>query len=237
MNKILNKTLSVKTSELIESITSNFKKEVIFKPIELLNIGGYGAADYWSENCYTIYLKEDLPKEAFETNILHELFHIQQLEEGYPSIRNITSNGYPDTEYTSFIGRIIQATILDLDVELRLNSHGYNSAFFVNRRYKTLKSINSKKIHFNDRFEKEPFDIQFILFNLLSKQSQKDFIIPYLNNQFPGLVDNALELSDKISEIGYNTPEKCTKCFTIIFDFYNLWENHCISINNQIITK
>lgn len=237
MKNILNHQLTDKTYEIFCTLSSSFLKPLEFKSIDDINIGGFGAADYWANGCYTIYLKTDLPKEAFETNLLHELFHIQQMEEGYPNLRNYSNSKDIEQEYIDDFGRRLQVCILDIDVERRLNLNGYYSSYFIKQRYKTIKTINKNKYSFDDNFDRQHFTIQFALFVSLASNSQKEFAIPYINSQFPGLTDDAVEISKKILDIGFDNPLRCIKCFSFLLNHFDIWKYHIIQIGEYIINN
>ena len=69
-------------------------------------------------NKYMIHLDFSMPINIVEITFIHELFHCFQKEEGFP---NVTAKS---CEYSN-ISNIISSTILDLDVNERLNKYGY----------------------------------------------------------------------------------------------------------------
>lgn len=231
--RILNKKISGKTISIINTLTTKFKKPVHYLPLSP-KIGGFGAADYFSDpRNYLIYLSTTLDGEAFETNILHELFHIVQIESGFPVTG--TQNNFitaSDPAFFDDLGRRIQVTILDLDVNSNLVLNGYSSDYFINSRFESLKSILGAHYNFTDKYNLAHFIVQFILFLQLASKEQINYICPLLDAKYNNITHKAKEISNDISSIGFNTPLTVAKCFCYLFTSLDLWDIQLFIYNN-----
>ena len=92
---ILGKEISEKTASLISEIEQHLSKPVVYRFTDPSKTPSYGQCDPWQPDAYYVYCKETLlsvtrKKQvniAFETNLLHELSHLCQIEENFPHTR------------------------------------------------------------------------------------------------------------------------------------------------------
>ncbi len=233
---ILNNEITEHTTGIIEKLASSFRKNVTYIPLSK-DACEFGAADYYSnESLYIIYLSTKITGNVFETNLLHELFHIVQIESNFPVILTKTNQIYSsDKAFFDDLARRIQSSVLDLEVNNQLLNHGYNSNYFVQERFYSLKNILNNTYNFEDKYNHAHFSIQFILFLLLASQEQINFITPLLDMRFKNVTKKAIEMSSQIYQIGFNTPIQVAKCFEYTLTELNLWDICCLNYNNVVL--
>ena len=141
--EILGKSISKQSAEIILRLEESLSKPVKYAYTDPTKTKSYGQTDLSQPDAYYIYSKQDLlhltkPKAInipFETNILHELSHCCQIEDGFPTVRthNYTPEN-PNAEISFSLGNAIGSSILDLNVDYRLKQLGYTSEYFYDRR-------------------------------------------------------------------------------------------------------
>lgn len=161
---ILGKELSEKTASLIKEITQCLSRPVEYRFTDPSKTSSYGQCDAWQPDTYYIYCKESLLSAekknqiniAFETNLLHELYHLCQIEEGFPYTRTrCTSVTVTNQNYYDNLGSLFVSSILDLNVDFRLKQNGYTSSYFYNQRIiRAEKIIRKGHVYEGDDFFK-----------------------------------------------------------------------------------
>lgn len=151
--QILNQTLSSKAAQLYEQIQSQLSKPLNIRPISDLNSQGarrYGALDFSHNDAYYVYLSTDLHSEPFEVNMLHELHHIQQIEQGFPTVNSNNPERFnsQNKSYYRLIGAHLQSVVLDLDVWNWLTQREMNIRFFTKNYIKEAKNTLINKFHY-----------------------------------------------------------------------------------------
>ena len=86
-SQILDMPISNKTAGEIERIVEHIKHPVIFKPLPINNPIGFGRADFTAYPEWIVYSIKDLPQKYFEANLLHELYHLCQVVECFPTTK------------------------------------------------------------------------------------------------------------------------------------------------------
>ena len=176
--KILNEQLSSHEEKLIKEVEESLHKPVHYCYLNN-ELSNFGAADYFSNpNFYTVYSQKGLHGHNFVNNILHELFHLCQIEEGYPtsSTKN-TLITIGEQQYFNSIGTLSASVILDLDVNERLLSVGYDSKYFFDYRYQeALDLFYNHSIVYKDAFENAQLILNLILMRITDTQEHSNHI-------------------------------------------------------------
>lgn len=150
---VLGKELSEKTATLINEITQHLSKPVEYRFTDPSKTASYGQCDPWQPDAYYIFCKESLLSTArknqvnvaFETNLLHELSHLCQIEEGFPHTRTrSTPVTVANQSYYDSLGALFASTILDLNVDFRLKQNNYTSSYFYSQRIIQAEKIARK---------------------------------------------------------------------------------------------
>lgn len=229
--EILGRKISDTTKLLIFNVYSQLSKPVVYQDISHYGTGAFGAI---SENLHTFVVSANvnLPKQIFETNILHELFHGVQMTKKYPEVVRKTND--PLIEH---IGSNITATVLDLEVNDNLSTNNFDSSYFFNERFKVLKNLARRKF---DTLQDHLIMPKLLIVNVtlclltFSEKDQREVIELYQpapNN----ILFNALELMEFIKQVGHDTPEKCFICFGKILNQLKLWDHFGIQYGRKSI--
>lgn len=238
--KILGHELSNNTNLIVNKLLSSFSKSVNFLPIHHLysskkNLSYFGAADYSKSDAYYIYLDESLYGEPFETNLLHELFHICQVEENYPTTSTKNNNiTLPDLPFFNDLGSKISSSILDLDVEIRLNQNGYNSKYFINHRYKRIK-ILVKQFNISDKYDYASIQSQLVLFALMADETKLNLIKSILKTENIDLLNDLNLICDELSKLISSENYSALKSINYLITKFDLWDILLINFNNQVL--
>lgn len=233
---ILGKELSEKTENLIGEITKHLSKPVEYRFTDPKKTDSYGQCDAWQPDAHYVYCKELLLSTtkkgqvnvAFETNILHELFHLCQIEEGFPyTCTRTTPATVANKIYYDNLGSLFASTILDLNVDFRLKQNSYTSSYFYSQRImRAEKIIRKGHIYEGDDFLRTALMLMFL--KLVADQASVDRLLKlYLpNNQ--SLVVCCLNIAEVVSGIGYNSPESAFQSLACLFGTFNLFSTHSI---------
>lgn len=140
--KILNIEVSDRASNIIDKIGVSLKQPVKFYDISDIGRDSFGSVDISEKsNHYKIYTKTNLFREVFETNIIHEMYYIVQIEEGFPYTATLKNDlTCKDIVFYENIGSAVISALLDLDVYKRLCKDGYNSEFFLFEKVQKCKA-------------------------------------------------------------------------------------------------
>lgn len=227
---ILNHRLSKKSEILLNSLIPDFNKPIEFKDIKILKTTVYGAVDWFSnQNKYIIYLRTDLPNKEFEINLFHELFHIQQIEEGYPIILSPNHD-----KYTPRFAQTLQALVLDIDVEYRLNRYKYHSTYFLNKRYDVAKKVNYASNDFKNKEDEEFIIIQLALLLHLIENPKRNKLISIVKNKNTKLMKKCEAILSHICKI--DNKSSCFLAFASIINDLDTWEVHQIEYEGIVFS-
>lgn len=237
--EILGKAISDKTAEHIQAIESTLKKPVIYKFTDPQKTQSYGQCDPWQKDAYYVYSKEALFNSAkknqinipFETNLLHELSHLRQIEEGFPhtSTQENARTAQDPAFYDKF-GATFVSSILDLNVDFRLKEMGYNSEYFYQNRI-----IRAEKTFAKMRKGEFPHETTFLTYacmltclQLTYAGAEMDHLMGICQEKIPGLSACVDYLSTNIKRIGYVDGFSTFKDLVFLFETFNLWISHSI---------
>ncbi len=235
---ILDHQISSKTSSEIERIIKYLNHSVIFQPLSANNAIGFGRADYTTSPHWTIYSLVDLPPRAFEANILHELYHLCQLVEKFPTTSTRIKPNATSIENNEFgqAGSVYASVILDLDVCDRLSKFGLSSEYFFDSRYKQAMSCQIKS-EITDRcyFVATAMRIAGII--LQNNKIQVQNVLAHFKSKNPRLVHCAKSLANKIKKVDYHTPDGCLQSLSITYDLLDIWDWQFINYKDSSFTS
>jgi len=241
-SQILDMPISDKTAGEIERIVEHIKHPVIFKPLPINNPIGFGRADFTAYPEWIVYSIKDLPQKYFEANLLHELYHLCQVVECFPTTKtkkqpNLNQH---DQSFLDGLGGFISSLILDLDVCDRIDSFGLNSNYFFDKRYNQAMSfpldetLDPKK--HKDSFISMTVRIAGII--LQNKRWQSDNVVKHFQSKNPLIVQKAKRLANKIKKCDHNTPLGCLECLITIYDYLDIWSWQLIHFqDNELATS
>ena len=221
--EILGRTISERTSEEIERILSYIQHPVIFKPLQNQNPYGFGRSDYLSEPDWIVYSITDIPQPAFEANLLHELYHLCQVKEGFPlTSTKVLFNNKEEQTLINRVGGAVASTILDLDVCDRIGKFGLTSDYFFNIRYRQALAYHvPERIDSRSVFVFTAVRLAGII--LQNNRWQSNEVIQHLQSENIRLVRKGKGLASTIKRIGHDSPEKCFRCLIASYDYLDIW--------------
>lgn len=233
---ILGIRLSRKASQLIQSIEQNLSKPVRYRFTDERKTQCYGQCDPWQPDAYYVYSSKKLLNVSaskknnipFETNILHELFHLCQIEDDFPHTGTIiTPQASPDPILDK-LGELVCSSILDLGVDARLKEHEYTSAYFYKDRIRTAKQILPECLARLTKIDFIQYACMLVCLNLAYDGESMDDLLSIVKAQNIGLASCVQELSTEIAKIGYTDAESAFRSLVLLFDAFNLWSTHNI---------
>ncbi len=222
---VLGKTVSERTETEIVRILRYLPRPVIFQPLQEDNSHGFGCADFTASPNWIVYSVTYLPQESFEANVLHELYHLCQITEGFPttSTKQQLQLDEHDQNFLNRLGRTISSVILDLDVCDRISGFGLSSEYFFNARYKRLMSYElTEKITRRD--SKVSMSIILAGIVLQNQRWQANEVFRRFQSTNPQVVQRAKKLASRIKKCEYNTPEGCFRCLATVYDYLDIWD-------------
>lgn len=238
---ILGKTVSEKTATIITEIEQRLRKPVKYQFTDPAKTKSFGQSDPWKPDAYYVYSKEalfNLTKKSvinipFETNILHELMHLCQIEEGFPHTATIhTPQTLSDIDAYDNLGAMIVSSILDLNVDYRLKAYGYNSKYFydhrINRAFKTIR----RKFTCDDDISFVYYALMLSFLDIVCGRDVMTRLLQEYRQKNQGLFNCVTTLSPEISAIGYNDAESSFRSLAFLFDTFNLWVTHELTYQN-----
>lgn len=238
---ILGKTLSPKTSEIVSGMESEFRFPVKYYPAsERPNKSDsiYGSVDpCGAGGFYKVWLRVDITDELFETNLLHELTHIAQIERGYPTVCNKDSADFhsSDRDFVKNLGAHLGSTVLDIDVQRRLLEHGYANCEFAEENADRLIAASSHDYtRLNDPLNYAILVVDLLMVASLVSTATRDALCTAYGRYTPVVADVRF-LYDKIQQIGTSTPEKAAASLGAIIDHLSLWPYYLIYLGSKRI--
>lgn len=236
--KVLSKTLTEKSELLLTNLEQSFRKRINFIPIKELGIRGhnFGSVDTFSFGPYKVWLREDLPDDIFETNMFHELHHIWQIENSFPTICNKDTALMRSDERPFFeeLGSHL-SIILDFEVNAWLDSLDFSSKYFFDMRY--LGLMDNKDYNYNhldDKYNFAELTLTFIMFFYYATEEQKKSV-QKAYGKYPLVLSTAKSLSDRIKSINPDMPNKAVICMGLLIDNLSLWDTYFIEWGKQKI--
>lgn len=233
---ILGKEISEKTASLIKEIEQRLSKPVMYRFTDPSKTTVYGQCDPWQPDAYYVYCKESLLNTAkknqvniaYETNLLHELSHLCQIEEGFPHTctRNTPVTMANKSHYDN-LGALFVSSILDLNVDFRLKQNGYASKYFYTQRIIRAEKI-ARKGHVYKGLDFLEAALMLMLLKLTAAPASVNQLLHLLSDKNQGLVICCTSLAEAISQIGYNDPKSAFRSLACLFGTFNLFETHSI---------
>lgn len=239
---ILGKTVSEKSSKIIADIEQRLKMPVKYVFTDPEKTRSYGYCDWTQPDAYYVACQEQLLSCArkkdinipFETNLLHELFHLCQIEEGFP-YTNTKAIGetLPDMDFHNKMGSQISSSILDLNVDFRLKEHGYFSEYFYGQRVIHAEKHIRKHPDFSDPVQFVYTAMALLCLNLSFTQERMEPLLCLYNEKSPELINCVHTLSAEVSMIGYNSPESAFRSLVLVFNAFNIFATHSIRFRGK----
>ena len=237
--EILGRAVSEETNQIIENLCSAFTKPVLFHDIsDLPNRPGFGAISSSDPQKYDVYLDLKLPQDAFEVNILHELFHGKQIESGYPLVCNklgcdLFYTG--DKAFFEHLGSQISVVVLDLDVIEHINKINRSNDYFLQSCIHEFSSFDPQAFNFGDKYNVAGLACQIALLLLSCDETDKQRVNEILHPLPEVLKLSASNITTIIGSFGFSTPISATQSLGGVIDYFGLWNLYRIFIQGRYI--
>ena len=239
---ILGKSVSDQAAEAIAAIEARLKKTVVYEFTDTSKTDAFGECDYTQPDAYYVRSKEALLNITkakvvnipFETNIIHELSHLCQIEENFPH----TATMYNQTTeqnigYYDQLGSLFVSSILDMNVDSRLKQLGYTSEYFYKHRINRAQKIARKNEEYKEHITFIGMAIPLVCLNVLYPGSDMEGLLRQYQAKNPGLINCVRVLSSGIQEIGYDTSDGAFRSLVFLFSAFNLFSTHEIVYNGK----
>lgn len=240
--KILSRTLTERTAEIVTEIEKRIALPVDYRPIGGRPNNTYGAAGtvnpYGENGVYPIWLDKSLPPEAFEADVLHELRHILQVEAGFPSVFNKDSEEFhsKDQNFIQEVGSRLASVVLDIEVNRWLAQMGYSSAFFAkgNLRY-LIDNAGFKYPNLQD-----PLNFANVVLALLVTACDIDEddaaqLYEAYGDAYPEVVAITKELREALLAMPLDNPLSATLGHGLLVNSLNLWRYYYVGFGGRKI--
>ncbi len=229
---ILERTISEKTSIEIQRIIEYLPCSVVFKELPDDNQYGFGYSNPYSKPMEVASITS-LPQPAFEANLLHELYHLCQYVEKFPttSTKIVPQLSSKDQAFLDVLGSVSASMVLDLDVCDRISALGLSSGYFFDIRYKNAMSYNYGII--TDRDSVASMIIRLAGIILQNSKWQSKNVLEHYQSKNPYIVQRAKSLATKIKKHDHSTPEGCFKCLAVMYEFLDIWDWQIIQFHGQ----
>lgn len=222
---ILGKTVSEKTAAEINRLIEHIQHKVDFVPLPLDNPFGWGQADWYTSPNWTVRIVTELPQAYFEANLLHELYHLCQVAEGFPltSTKDQPDISIPQQKLIDRAGGALTSVILDLDVCDRIVLFGLDSDYFFDDRYKKAMETS---FSFDSNLRDTKISLTVHLAGIILQNStwQSNFVLNHCLAQNKLLAQRAKNLAKTLKRIDHSTPEGCLKCLVAGYDYLDIWD-------------
>ena len=239
--KILNRTLSQKTTQIVVDILETLTIKVYFRDIKEINQESYGSADCStaSQGFCTVYLKTTQTPIEFETTLLHELRHVWQMENGYPCVGNKIANSAfdADKDFLFSIGSQLQSAVLDLDVIEYLEHHGYPSTIF--SKFNESDDLTGVFQKVTSESIKDPWNLatavlQLYIAYVRADNTNKPIILSSASS-CSKVIEECTLVSEKISQTQCNDPTYCAYIMCWLIDHFSLWKTYFVEFHGKRI--
>lgn len=218
---VLNKHISAKSEENISRIV-----EILDKPIAYFPIGdkkGFFGMCCQDDEKYSVWLDESLPDDVFEVNLLHELIHLTQMKKNIPDCKPINENNIGEREFAS----IINATVLDLEVEEKLKEQGYDTSYFSHQRLKQMKEVRNKGFinYANNEFLQKFSSIRLALYAYIAADEISDQMYNCFYKRYPRICSMAYKITKVIRGKQFDQPNEMFEAMKNIIELLNIGEH------------
>ena len=228
--KILSRAVSDKTENIVTSICKSLNKPVKYFPINKRpnskdSVAGTVDA-HGRRGFYSVWIDQKLPRNIFEADLLHELRHIVQVENGFSEIFNKNTDEFhsPDRSFIEEVGSHLSSVVLDMEVNNWLLENGYSYSFFVE---KNLTGLLSNANYPYTKLD-DPLNFANLAYALLHTSiyiddaSSTTLFDAY--SKYPRLVACISDLRKEFLSIEVNSPSSSLLAHAELLDVLGVWK-------------
>lgn len=233
--QILKREISSRTAALVSQIEQSAHLPVRYFEISKrpnINDSVAGTVDvHPGDGVYKVWLQSSLPQEPFESDLLHELHHIVQIESGYSEVcnKNISEFYSTDRAFIQEVGAHLSSVILDIDVNIWLARNGYSHDFF------STGNLNALLAGKNHRYTRLGDQLNFanlclaLLHTALSAGGSAIQQICDAYSAYPRVTRAASELYSELTKMTIDNPKSAMRGHCLVIDTLNLWKYYFVA--------
>ena len=230
---ILNRPISEKTASIASSIEQSLQLPIVYEASKTDAQHPYaGRVNPFGENGrYTVWLNSTLPQKPFEADLLHELFHIVQIQNGFPSVHNKGNRDFysHDQAIIQEIGSHLASSILDLGVNQWLETIGYDYSFFTSHNYTfLLEDADTNYINWRDSLNYANIALALFHATLYVDDVHAKALFSKYEDRYAPIVEDSSKLRSFVLSLGNLTPEKATLAQCTLIDRFHLWSHYFV---------
>lgn len=225
---ILGRQLSTKPENILRSIETTLTKPVIYHKIER---GGFGKCGQDPINYY-IWLDDELPDDAFEINLIHELLHLTQMHRDLPDARAINDNALGENDFACSIN----SAILDLEVENKLKEvYSFDTRDFSQKRLEQIQNIRKGgfKNFANNDFLQKHSALKLALYAYVAPPDLSNKMYDCFAKRYPKVVSMARKIQSIVMSNDHIYTDSVFKTMKSIIEFLNIGDHIKICYKNK----
>lgn len=239
--KILSREISEQTEKIVAEIETSAHLKIAYhaikeRPNQSDQVAG-SVDTSGADGLYHVYLDKRLPQEAFETDVLHELKHILQAENGVSMVYNKPSSAYfsRDRDFIKEVGSHLASVVLDIDVNRWLEQLGYQYSFFARGNLDYL--IQNSNFHYKGLAD--PLNFANLVLALLvtscsiDEENASRLFDAY--RAYPKVVDTTRSLRERLLSMPLDTPTSTCLAHCILVDELELWTFYYVAVGDRKI--
>lgn len=239
--KILSRSISEKTEKIISNLCRSFCLPVkIFSIAKRPNHNDQvaGTVDaHGTGGIYSVWIDDSLPQMAFESDILHELHHITQVENGFSEVfYKLTSKFHStDRSFIEEVGSHLSCTVLDIEVNNWLLQNGYDYTFFTEGNYNgLLKNSDYPYTELNDPLNFANLTLALLHASLYVDDTSASRLFDAYST-YPDVTACAMWLRKKLLSINIDCPAAALFAHGLLIDSMNVWQYYYAATPTQKI--
>lgn len=233
--QILKKEISPKTATLVSQIEQSVHSPVHYFDVSTrpnMKDSVFGTVDvHPNDGIYKVWLQSALPQEPFETDLLHELRHIVQVEFGCSEVYNKDSAEFHgrNRALVQNIGAHLSSVILDAEVNSWLTHVGYSQDYFSAINLNALLSAGGHcHIDTEDPFEFADLCLKLVHSALSTNgSSMQEICAAYSSYQQATQI--ASELYSKLAKDFPDNLNSIVLGHCLVVDSLNLWKYYYVA--------
>lgn len=216
--RVLDRDIGTKIDSWYQDVVAQVREAGRALDIRLGHTGSFGATGEEGDR-FVIYLADDLPELALEHTFAHELAHVTQRLEGYPSTQRPTSLGNDSGE--AKVGRWISELVLGPDAEQRIAQYNLDTHWEDKQRARNIRqNINTASeghvpgsFHFVDR------SLTYAWGELVLSPGVWLPLRRKFERQLPLVSHAGQRIVAMVREHGWETPEAARDAMLAVVDF------------------
>lgn len=233
--QILTKKISTRTAAFVSQIEQSIHLPIRYFDISSrpnMNDAVAGTVDvHPADGIYKVWLQASLPQNPFESDLLHELYHIVQIESGYSEVCNKSTSEFHSTDgaFIQEVGNHLSSVILDLDVNIWLTRNGYSYDYF------SVGNLDALLANKNCRYTRLDDPLNFanlcwaLLHAALSSGGEAIQQLCDAYSSYPQIIRTVSELYNELTKMTIDNPKSAMRGHCLVIDTLNLWKYYFVA--------